>query len=156
MQQTQGFKYQREDFYKVKKEVDELFYNHWEEIAVNKDKIKLNPDWSFYEAIYNTGNLAIYTVRKDEELIGYFVVIAKPHPHYQDHLFAVNDIIYLAPEHRKGLVGYKLIKFAENDLKKMGISVLVVNTKVHKPFDPLMERLGFNLVERVYSKYIGE
>lgn len=155
MQQTQGIKYQREDFYKVRQEVDDLFYNHWEEIALYKDKIKLNPDWSFYEAIYESGNLGIYTVRKDEKLIGYFIVVAKPHPHYKDNLFAVNDILYLSPEYRKGLVGYKLIKFVEEDLKKMGISVLVVNTKVHKPFDALMERLGFNLIERVYSKYIG-
>lgn len=156
MQQTHDIKYQREDFYKVKREVDELFYNHWEEIAVNKDKIKLNPDWSFYEAIYTSGNLGIYTVRDKEKLVGYFIVIAKPHPHYKDHLFAVNDILYLDPNYRKGLVGYKMIKFVEEDLKKMGVSVLAVNTKVHKPFDPLMERLGFDLTERVYTKYIGE
>lgn len=156
MQQTRDIKYQREDFYKVKKEVDELFYNHWEEIAVNKDKIKLNPDWSFYETVYTSGNLGIYTVRDKEKLIGYFIVIAKPHPHYKDHLFAVNDILYLDPKYRKGLVGYKMMKFVEEDLKKMGVSVLAVNTKVHKPFDPLMERLGFDLTERVYTKYIGE
>ena len=156
MQQTRDIKYQREDFYKVKKEVDELFYNHWEEIAVNKDKIKLNPDWSFYEAVYTSGNLGIYTVRDKEKLVGYFIVIAKPHPHYKDHLFAVNDILYLDPNYRKGLTGYRMIKFVEEDLKKMGVSVLTVNTKVHKPFDPLMERLGFNFTERVYTKYIGE
>lgn len=156
MQQTQGIKYQREDFYKVREEVDELFYKHWEEIALNKDKIKLNPDWSFYETVYLAGNLGIYTARAGEKLVGYFVVIARPHPHYKDHLFAVNDIIFIDQEYRKGLVGYKLIKFVENDLKKMGVSVLAVNTKVHKPFDSVLERLGFENTERLYTKYIGE
>jgi|TARA_R110000851_G_scaffold146318_1_gene285989 GNAT superfamily N-acetyltransferase len=156
MQSTNGFNYSREDFYKVKEEVDELFYKHWEEIALNKDKIKLNPDWSFYEALYTSGNLGVYTVRKDEQLVGYFIVVARPHPHYKDHLFAVNDIIYIDPKYRKGLVGFKLIKFVEQDLKKMGVSVLAVNTKVHKPFDAVLERLGFENTERLYTKYIGE
>jgi len=155
VQQTKGFNFAREDFYIVRKEVDELFYKHWEEIAVNKDKIKLNPDWSFYESIYEAGNLGIYTARKDTNLVGYFIVIARPHPHYKDHIFAANDIIYIDPDYRKGLVGYKLIKFVENDLKNMGVSVLTINTKVHKPFDAVLERLGFENVERLYSKYIG-
>ena len=156
VQQTQGFKYAREDFHKVRGEVDELFYKHWEDIALNKDKIKLNPDWSFYEALYTSGILGVYTVRNDGKLVGYFIVIARPHPHYKDHIFAVNDIIYIDPDYRKGLVGYKLIKFVEDDLKKMGVSVFAVNTKVHKPFDAVLERLGFENTERLYTKYIGE
>jgi hypothetical protein len=34
--------------------------------------------------------------------------------------------------------------------------VLTINTKVHKPFDSLLERIGFSLKERVYAKYLGE
>lgn len=156
MQSIQDIKYQREDLYKIKDEISNLIQDHWEEIALNKEKIKLNPDWSAYSALYEAGKLGIYTARKNEKLIGYFVVIANSNPHYKDHLFAVNDIIYLAPEHRKGFVGVKLIKYAEKDLKKFGVSVFTINTKVHKPFDSVLERLGFNLIERVYSKYIGE
>ena len=153
---TNAFTYQREDLHTVRQEVDELFYKHWLEIAVNKDKIKLNPDWGFYEALYNAGYLGIYTVRHHQKLVGYFVVVVKSHPHYKDHLFGVNDIIYIDPDYRKGLVGFKLIKFVEKDLVNFGVSVLSVNTKVHKPFDAVLERLGFDLVERVYTKYIGE
>lgn len=153
---TNAFTYQREDLYQVRQEVDELFYKHWLEIAVNKDKIKLNPDWGFYEALYNAGYLGIYTVRHNQKLVGYFVVVVKSHPHYKDHLFGANDIIYIDPDYRKGLVGFKLIKFVEKELVSLGVSVLSVNTKVHKPFDVVLERLGFDLVERVYTKYIGE
>ena len=156
MQSTQDIKYQREDLYKIKDEISNLLQGHWEEIALNKEKIKLNPDWDAYSALYESGKLGIYTARKNNKLIGYFVVIANSNPHYKDHLFAVNDIIYLVPEHRKGFVGIKLIKYAEKDLKNFGVSVFTINTKVHKPFDSVLERLGFNLIERVYSKYIGE
>ena len=89
-------------------------------------------------------------------MVGYFVIIARQHPHYKDHIFAANDIVYIDPDYRKGLAGYFLIKYAEKDLKKRGVSVLVVNTKVHKPFDAVLERLGFENVERIYSKYIGD
>jgi GNAT superfamily N-acetyltransferase len=156
MLKTNGFKYAREDLSSVKEEAQSLIKNHWEEIAVNKTKIKLNPDWDVYETLHQAKQLGIYTARKDGILVGYFVVVASPNPHYKDHIFAVNDILYLSPEHRKGFVGAKLIKFAEKELKELGVSVLVINTKVHKPFDSLMERLGFGLIERVYSKYIGE
>jgi hypothetical protein len=54
------------------------------------------------------------------------------------------------------MVGANLIQYAEQDLKKLGVSVLTINTKVHRPFDSLMERMGFSLKERVYSKYLGE
>ena len=156
MQSIRDIKYQREDLYKVKDEAADLLQKHWEEIALNKERIKLNPDWDAYSKFYKAGHLGIYTARKNDKLIGYFVVIANTNPHYKDHLFAVNDIIYLDPEYRKGFVGIKLIKYAEKDLKNLGVSVFTINTKVHKPFDSVLERLGFNLIERVYSKYIGE
>jgi GNAT superfamily N-acetyltransferase len=156
MQETNGFRYARESFSDVRDDIEVLIVKHWEEIALNKSKIKLNPDWDAYLSLHQSGQLGIYTARKDKKLVGYFIVVAAPNPHYKDHIFAVNDIIYLDPEYRKGFVVIRLIKFAENDLKALGVSVLAINTKVHKPFDSLMERLGFSLIERVYSKYIGE
>jgi len=149
-----GFKVQRETIDQVRGEILPLLDKHWEEIALNKDSIKLNPDWEAYYAIERVGNLGIYTCRKEDtnELVGYFVVIAHQHLHYKDHVFAENDIIYLHPELRNAGVGFKLIEFAENDLKELGVSALHINTKVHQPFDKLLEQMGYNNIERVYGK----
>ena len=149
-------KYQQEFLVSVREEAKPLLNSHWEEIAVNKDKIRLNPDWEAYESLEEQGKLKIFTARDGERLVGYFVVIVGVNIHYKDHLFASNDIIYLSPEYRRGFTGIKLIKFAEGCLKKDGVSVLTVNTKVHQPFDKLMDFLKFRKVERVYSKYLGE
>lgn len=149
-------KYQQEFLDTCEKDCQELIRLHWEEIAVNKDKIKLNPDWDAYHALEQNQRLKIFTARSEEELVGYFVVITGSNLHYKDHVFAVNDILYLRKEYRKGRTGIKLIKFAEKYLRDDGVSVLNINTKVHKPFDVLMEHMGFGLVERVYSKYIGD
>ncbi len=149
-------KYQQEFLLTARPDAQRLLEAHWEEIALNKGKIALNPDWDAYEALEEAGKLLIFTAREDNKLIGYFVVLVGVNLHYKDHVFATNDILYLDKDYRKGRIGLKLIKFAEKCLKDDGVSVLTINTKVHKPFDTLMEYLGFNLIERVYSKYIGE
>lgn len=148
--------YQQEFLETCRDEAEVLIHKHWEEIALNKDKIKLNPDWEMYSLLESNGSLKIFTARNDGSLIGYFVVFVSKHIHYKDHLFANNDLLFLDEAFRKGLTGVKLIRFAEKCLKEDGVSVLTINTKVHKPFDVIMNKLGFNLVERIYSKYIGD
>lgn len=148
--------YQQEFLSQVQDEAKYLIELHWEEIALNKDSIKLNPDWEAYASLEVMGKLKIFTARDKGKLVGYFVVIVSNHIHYMDHLFAANDIIYLHEDYRKGFSGMRLIKFAEKALKEDGVSVLTINTKVHQPFDPVLKWLGFNLIERVYSKYLKD
>jgi GNAT superfamily N-acetyltransferase len=152
VQQTTDTKFAREPLAKVREEIEYLINKNWEETSVYKDSFKLDPDWKTYEAVDRGGLLGIYTARKQGRLIGYLVIMANYHMHYKEHIFASNDILYLDPEHRKGFLGIKLIKFVEEDLRKMGVSVFNLNTTPLRPFDNLLERLGFNLVERIYSK----
>jgi len=148
--------YQQELLHTCRDDAGELLEMHYHEIALNKDKIKLNPDWEAYEALEDSNQLRIFTVRDEEKLVGYFVLIVSKSLHYVDHLYAVNDIIYVHPEYRKGMLGAKLMKFAEKCLKEDGVSLIMVNTKLHKDFGKLLGRLGYNPIETVYSKYIGE
>lgn len=147
--------YQQELLDNVRDEIKVLIAAHWEEIALNKEVIKLNPDWEAYEDLEQSGILKIFTARDNGTLVGYFVVFVSVNIHYKDHLFASNDIIYLSPDYRKGFTGIKLIKFAEKYLKEDGVSVMTINTKVHKPFGPVLKKLGFGLIEEVYSKKLG-
>nr|BAR35097.1 N-acetyltransferase GCN5 [uncultured Mediterranean phage uvMED] len=147
--------YAEESYNKVKDDIKPLLEKHWEQIAINKETIKLNPDWDEYQRLYFAGNLKIFTARDNEELVGYFITVVARNLHYKDHLFAQNDVLYVKPDKRAGMTGFKLIKYAEIELKKMGVSVIHINTKVHAPFDSLMERMGYSLIERLYSKYIG-
>ena len=148
-------KYQQEFLSQVQTECQSLIELHWEEIALNKDNIKLNPDWDAYYSLEDQGKLKIFTARDGNTLVGYFVVILGNNIHYKDHLFASNDILYLHKDFRKGFAGIRLIKFAEVCLKEDGVSVLTINTKIHQPFDKVLERLKFKPIERVYSKYLG-
>jgi len=140
-----------ESLAKVRREIEPLLEEHWKEIALNKEKIKLNPDWRAYADLDSIHALRIYTARKDGKLMGYFVVIVSKSLHYRDHLFANNDIIFLTKPARKGLTGVKLIKFALDSLEAEGVTKVHINTKAHQPFDAILERLGFEEIERVYS-----
>jgi hypothetical protein len=148
--------FKQEFLSQVEEECQELIRLHWEEIALNKGKIKLNPDWESYYEAEKQNKFKVFTARSSGTLVGYFAVFIGSNPHYKDHLFAANDVIYLHKDFRKGMTGVKLIKFAEACLKQDGVSVLSINTKTHQPFDLILSRLGFNLIERVYSKYLGE
>lgn len=143
--------YQLEAFTSIKKEIQPLIVQHYEEIALNKEKIKLNPDWKEYARLDAVGALRCFTARNDEELIGYFVVIVSKSLHYSDHLFAHNDVIFLNKKARQGTTGFKLLKFATEQIKDEGVSLMIVNTKIHQPFDVLLDRLEYNHTENLYT-----
>lgn len=146
--------YQQESLVTVKADIIPLLEKHWEEVALNKDKIKLNPDWDAYANLEDAGILKIFTARDDRKLVGYFVVFVKSHIHYKDHLFCYNDVIFVDEEYRKGFTSPRLIKFAEKCLKADGVEVMIVNTKRHKPFDSLLVWLGYKHIENLYSKVL--
>ena len=144
--------YQHENYGNVREDIKPLIIKHWEEIALNQDIIELNPDWDAYGQLDASGSLRVFTVRDDELLVGYFVVIVSRSLHYKDHLFANNDIIFVLPEYRKGTTGIKLIDFAERELEAEGVRLLNINTKDHQSFDAILQRRGYQMIERVYSK----
>lgn len=146
--------YQQESLVTTKADIIPLLEKHWEEVALNKEKIKLNPDWDAYANLEDAGILKIFTARDDRKLLGYFVVFVKSHIHYKDHLFCYNDVIFVDEEYRKGFTSPRLIKFAEKCLKADGVEVMIVNTKRHKPFDSLLVWLGYKHIENLYSKVL--
>lgn len=136
----------------VKEEIKPLLEEHWELVALNKGKIKLNPNWKEYARLDAAGVLRIFTARDEGRLVGYFVLFISQSVHYQDHLFATNDVIFVLPDKRAGATGYKLVKHAEDYCRDSGVSLMTINTKVHLPFDSLMVGMGFDLIERIYAK----
>jgi len=146
--------YRQESLVTVKADIIPLLEKHWEEVALNKEKIKLNPDWDAYANLEDASILKIFTARDDRKLVGYFVVFVKSHIHYKDHLFCYNDVIFVDEEYRKGFTSTRLIKFAEKCLKADGVEVMIVNTKRHKPFDSLLVWLGYKHIENLYSKVL--
>lgn len=149
-------KYALECLANVKEDIKPLLEEHWELVALNKGKIKLNPDWHEYAALDAAGILKIFTARDEGKLVGYFVLTVSKSIHYKDHIFAICDVIFVKPENRANKTGYNLVQYAEKWCKEAGVSLLNINTKVHIPFDTLMISMDYENIERIYSKYLGE
>ena len=138
-------------------EMKPIFYHHWKELALYQDKIKLNPDYAKYLDLNEGGPIVVFTARKGGALVGYAIFFVMAHLHYQDHIYANNDIIYICEDLRSSGLGTELFRQSEAMLRaKHSVSVINVSMKVLKPFDDLMEYLGYDLVERTYSKFVGE
>lgn len=148
--------YQVERLEDCLEELKPILKAHWEEVALNKDKIKLNPDYERYLALDKAGALHTVIARDNDKLIGYYISFISYHIHYADNIYAMNDVIYIDPSYRKGTVAYRLLKFAEMKLKELGVDVMMLHMKTEHPFDRLCEGVGMKKVESIYSKYIGD
>jgi GNAT superfamily N-acetyltransferase len=132
-------------------EIAPLLSAHWAEIAHYRD-IPLDPDWDIYRAIEKSGQLRIYTARKDGALVGYGVYFVRRGVHYKESLQANQDILFLTPEQRGKTVGYRLIKYADEELRKEHVQVVYHHVKEKHDFSPLLERLGYVLVDKIYGR----
>lgn len=133
-----------------------LWPAHWEEIAINRDTIKLAPDYQSYEAFDDSGALHIVTAREGGKIAGYHISIVKTHLHYKNDLHGFTDVYYISPEYRQGWVGIKLFKYVEKTLKARGVKKLFTGTKLHLDMGPLFERMGWHETERLYTKVLND
>lgn len=139
--------FQEEEWPDIVEEMKPLLQTHWRELGpFNKKQIPLKPNWEWYQIIYDNKQLHIVTARNNQKLIGYYVSIITSHIHYMDTLIAENDCLYLQKEYRKGLTGYKLIKFAVEQLK-IKVQIIILSMKAEQSFLPLAGRLGFKLTD---------
>lgn len=145
--------YRCENFFDIVSELENLFPDHYDELCVTKD-FPLAPDYEQYRSLNDAKLLVTITCRCDGELIGYIVFFIKPHIHYRTCITAFEDMYYVKPEHRRGRVGIRLFKYAEDVLKNIGIHRIILHTKVHLDNSRLFEYLGYKNSDKVFTKLL--
>jgi hypothetical protein len=75
--------------------------------------------------------------------------------HYKTTILAELDLLWLAPEHRRGRNGLRLIRFAETDLATRGAQVVRLRAKLDTTLSRLAGLMGYVEAERVYERRIG-
>jgi len=138
-----SYTYQIEKVTDILHEIKPMLAAHYSEIATSKDLKPLDPDYSKYEALEKLGMVRIMTVRFLGTLCGYFVSFLMPHMHYMKTYIAMNDLLYVSPDHRGGTVAYRLIKKSITDLKELKVDILTIHMKVDFPFRELLNKFGF-------------
>src|SRR5579863_4926025 len=107
---------------KLVQEMRPLWAQHDEEIP--QLRMSLDPNLSMYTSAARAGTMRIYTARIADLIVGYQVFFVMKHPHRQYSLEANQDILWLDPELRKGFVGIKFMKWADELLRREGVMVI--------------------------------
>lgn len=119
------------------------------------DPVPFDPDYERYLSMDASGALSVVTARCDGRLIGYSICAIATHSHSKHTLHAFTDLFFVDPEYRKGFVGVKLLRAAEQELAHRGVVKHYTGAKIHKDLRRLFEYLGYHPNEVVYSKIIG-
>jgi hypothetical protein len=133
----------------LREEIEPLLIAHFDEIAHYQD-IPLRPDWNFY---LGARNLRCYTARQDGVLVGYAVFGLGINKHFMGSLQAVQDIIFIAPQHRHKSAGAGLVTFCDEQLRAEGVQVVYHHAKLqHGALGDLLRAKGYELIDLVYGK----
>ena len=131
-----------------------LFEEHYEEIARNKQVMKLKPNWQLYDQMNATGWLFIYIAMQDDVCIGYSMNIMMYHLHYADLRIAQNDVLFVKKELRGGRLGLRLLKATEDHARSEGCKLMLWHAKENTALDKLLPKLKYGVQEIMYSKEI--
>lgn len=145
--------FRRELLCEMVAEVDDLLQLHYEELCLNRDRIKLNPMWVEYAALEQMGRFVVYTARDDGKLVGYSAFFVQKHLHYADLTTAINDVLFVHPDAR-GTTGIRLIKFCESELKALGVHKLIWHAKMETALIPILHRLNYKTEELSLAKFL--
>ena len=145
-------KYQQEFLSYAEQEVTPLAELEWEESGHPTETLVI--DWDSYFALEEVGRLKFFTARKDELLIGYFVVIITSPLTTKGELVGSYDAVYVHKDYRKSTVARRLFKFVEACMKEDGIYRLIASSSSKNPIGRFLNRLGYKEIETKYERVL--
>lgn len=137
-------------------ELKAVIGQHWEKLALDKDKVPLDPQWHVYVAKEQQGEVCFIAMRDRGALVGYAIFFIAPGLHYRTCLTAIMDIWNVLPDHEGPKALLTLWKAVETELKRRGVDRVFVGEKLHRPCGKLYAYLGYEPVEQTYCKWLGE
>ena len=129
-----------------------LFEEHYEEIARNKQIMKLKPDEKAYRNLEEANQIFILSAWQDDVLIGYSVNFVLNHPHYADLVLAQNDLLYIKKEMRGSRAGLRLIKETETYATSLGCKLMLWHAKENTALSAILPRIKYGVQDIIYSK----
>jgi L-amino acid N-acyltransferase YncA len=141
--------------------IEDLIALNWEEVEDHKAASPLAIDWNAYQQLERQGVLRVGLMRAAGLLVGYNVFFVKPTLHHRQTVWAVNDLVYLDPEARRGMAGVLLISEAERLLRAEGVRAVFYCSKLGPDLGEkrgrgsvaaLLSGLGYNAYETTWLK----
>ena len=134
---------------------EDLLEEHYQELTLNKNVVKLDVNWEKYQKLEDLGMLMALGAWEKGEFIGYSIFFIQTHMHYKGLKTALNDVLYLRKDKRQGMAGIRLIKESERQLAKNGLIKVLWHVKFNTALGPLLKRFGYANEEFTMAKILG-
>ena len=132
-----------------------LLEDYWHEAELFSKEKELNPNHNYYLQLEQTDMVAVFTVRVEERLVGFAVVVSSPAVESTGAYDGVIDLVYIHPDFRKGAAGLKLMRYIEDVLTGLNFRSLKAGSSTKKDISVLLERRGFSPIETIFEKMLG-
>lgn len=140
--------YQRERWAEFYPDADELFRINNAE--TNLFGLELEVDERAYEISEKMGNLIIFTMRDQSELVGYCAFIVYPHSHHRSSLHAHQDVLYIKEGKRGKCLPF--LNYCDGELKKSGVNFIHQSAPAINDWSPVLKRMGYVKMETIYVR----
>jgi len=151
--QTRGYLIQAERFATVLPELLPLHAEHWLETEHHRHEIALEPDYEAMAASELAGRLLQFTARRDGALVGGLRMFVTPSLHTKS-LLAEEDTLFVSAAHRGGWLGSKLIAYAEDCLRLIGVREVYADSKLVNGADVLLRRRRYTPIATKFHKFL--
>lgn len=135
------------DIFDYKETAIELLNEHYEELATNKDLMKLDPDW----VAYSVCDLLSIGLFDGDKLVGYSVNIMQRNLHYKSLFMCQNDLLFVSKPYRNS-IGLRLISETEQCAKDLDCHLMLWHAKQNTSLDLIMRRKKYKVQDIIYSK----
>jgi GNAT superfamily N-acetyltransferase len=112
--------------------------------------LKLDVNVEGYSAMEEAGSLRVFSARSNGVLVGYATVLVNPSLHCKTSLQAVQDALFVHPEHRG--FGRKFVAWCDEQLCAEGVEIVFQHVNAQHDFSSMLERLNYELVDKVYAR----
>ena len=132
-----------------------LLAEHWDEVALNKDLMVLNPDEQRYLALEATGQFFALAAWDGDELVGYSGNFIGQHLHYAGLRYANNDVLFVAKDHRASPLGLRLIRETVAEAQRRGARLMLWHGKQDTPLAELLPKMDYKVQDVIYSRELA-
>lgn len=129
-----------------------LLAEHWDEVALNKGLMILDPDEQRYLALEATGAFFALAAWDGDNLVGYSGNFIGQHLHYAGLRYANNDVLFVSKEHRASPLGLRLIRETVTEATRRGARLMLWHGKYNTPLADLLPKMDYKVQDVIYSK----
>ena len=144
-----------ESFTERVEELRPLLLSHYEKLALDRERVPLDPQWEHYFAKEQLGELMFVVLRDNGRMVGYWIAFIAPGLHYKTCLTATMDIWNVLPEYERAGPIITLMRAVEREIERRGVNRSFVGEKIHRPCGRLYRAFGYEPIETYYSKLLG-